>query len=107
MKEASICSSYCQFSDPLKMEQAVTDDPDIRYEPSPVMMRKQPTAAGDDVPDSVTSTNMDHILPSISGQPDGSGSSYSSTESTKGLLEHQGPIKRRSLSSDREDPTMA
>ncbi|KAK2151839.1 hypothetical protein LSH36_349g03001 [Paralvinella palmiformis] len=105
--ERSSSEADYEYIDPLKMEQAVTDDPDIRYEPSPVMMRKQPTAAGDDVPDSVTSTNMDHILPSISGQPDGSGSSYSSTESTKGLLEHQGPIKRRSLSSDREDPTMA
>lgn len=100
-----------EYIDPLKMNRSVTSDPEICYEPSPVMMRKKHThAIGGDPPDTAAATasaNVDHVLSSISGQIDGSGSSYSSTESTKGLLEHQDAVKRLSLSSDREDPTMA
>ena len=87
-------------SDPNKVCHATPDVSEILYQCD---LKVQSLTDGDsDLSDSGLSPQMEPVVMATTTNPDGFASSYSSTESTKGLLEHQELRNKDSNKADNE-----
>jgi hypothetical protein len=84
------------------MDRPISGESDILGKPDPVL---SPNEGDSDLSDVCLAPHVDPTLAGITSNPDGFASSYSSTESTKGLLDQQELDKDKKTNSD--EPVLA